>query len=112
MEHAKYQWSRFTDLSKIEQVVVRCDDFNEFVEAIKDALELLKQRQAESEPEPEIPPDQCIIHNAMMKKRQSKNGASWYDHRWQENGVWHVCNGKQTKTLHTTQERDAARIPS
>lgn len=99
IEHAKFQWSRFTDFSKIEQIVVRCDDYNEFVEAIGYALELLKKRQAESEPEPEILPDQCALHNATMKKRQSKDGASWYDHRWQENGVWHACNCKQTKAL-------------
>ena len=98
MEH-KYQWSRFVDLNKCEQVVVRCDDFNDFLEAMQLALELVRQRQEqEPEPEPEIPADQCSLHNATMKKRQGKNGGSWYDHRWQENGVWHVCNGKTVKT--------------
>ncbi len=99
MEH-KYQWSRFLDSGKNEQVVVRCDDFTEFLEAIQLAQELLAQRleAPENEPEPELPPDQCPIHNVTMKERRSKNGGHWYDHRWQENNVWHVCNGKTVKT--------------
>lgn len=35
----------------------------------------------------------CTIHGKPMKERTGKNGGSWYDHRWQVNGVWQQCNG-------------------
>lgn len=102
-EHPKYQWNCFIDPNRMEQFVVRCDDPQEFVEAIQFVVTTFLQRTSvqeyQSDQEPEIPPDQCTLHNVTMKKRQSKNGAiSWYDHRWQEDGIWHTCNGKVVKT--------------
>ncbi len=97
MEH-KYQWSLFIDPSKSEQFVIRCDDPTEFLAGIELVRELLRQRPA-TDAEPEVPIDQCQIHNALMKERQNKNGGHWYDHRWQENGVWHVCNGQKVKVI-------------
>jgi hypothetical protein len=35
----------------------------------------------------------CEIHGKPMKERTGKNGGTWYDHRWQENGEWQQCNG-------------------
>jgi hypothetical protein len=106
MEQPKYQWNFFVDSNKNEQFVIRCDDPTEFLEAIRFVQSLLVQRntvqETEPEPEPDIPPDQCQIHNRPMKKRQGKSGAQWYDHRWQdEAGVWHSCNGKTTQTQQT-----------
>jgi hypothetical protein len=94
MEH-KYQWSLFVDQCKTEQFVIRCDDPTEFLEGMQMVNALLTRREPaqDMDVEPLIPPDQCILHNVTMKKRQSKNGGEWYDHRWQENEVWHVCNG-------------------
>lgn len=98
MEH-KYQWSLFVDPNKNEQFVIRCDDPTEFLAAMQLVQGLLSQRPVqETEPEPEIPADQCPLHNVTMKERKSKNGGHWYDHRWQENNVWHICNGKVVKT--------------
>jgi hypothetical protein len=36
----------------------------------------------------------CTIHNKTMKKRFRKDGDYWYDHRWQEDGVWQQCTGR------------------
>ncbi len=97
MEH-KYQWSLFVDPCKNEQFVIRCDDSTEFLEAIELVQGLIRQQQLTQEPEPDVPPDQCQIHNVAMKKRQGKNGTQWYDHRWQDQDVWHTCNGITIRT--------------
>ena len=36
----------------------------------------------------------CILHNKVMKKRFKKDGGYWFDHRWQEGGVWQQCTGR------------------
>lgn len=37
----------------------------------------------------------CPIHEKPMKQRVAQNGGKYYDHRWQVNGEWQKCNGKQ-----------------
>src|SRR5205823_1288636 len=100
MEH-KFQWSVFVDPSRQEQYVVRCDDFGDFLDGIELVKSLLpdgKEPTPLTEQEPEIPVDQCAIHNKSMKQRTSKDGTrKWYDHRWKEGDVWYVCNGKYEK---------------
>ena len=108
MEH-KFQWSAFVDETRQEQVVVRCDDWAEFLEAIDLMKTLLPAASDGSiaspapDSEPEIPPDQCPIHNKQMKERTGKNGQRWFDHRWKEGEVWYVCNGKN---FHVQGERN------
>ena len=92
----KFQWSVFVDSSHNEQVVVRADDFAEFLEGIELVKGLLTILVPE-EQEPEIPSDVCTIHNKPMKRRESRNGGVYYDHRWKQNDVWHVCDGKHTR---------------
>jgi hypothetical protein len=107
VEH-KFQWSIFTDATKTQQYVVRCDEIDEFTEAMELVQELIAQRSEEGTPvtsgyrSPVVPSSEegregfCPIHNQPMKLRSGKNGNSWYDHRWQENDIWHHCNGKRT----------------
>ena len=36
----------------------------------------------------------CTLHNKIMRKRLRKDGGYWFDHRWQENGIWQQCSGR------------------
>jgi hypothetical protein len=109
VEH-KFQWSAFSDASKTEQYVVRCDEIQDLVDSIalvKAAIQ--EQREAEHAPdvtdesnhqptpEPEQEVHMCAIHNRPMKLRKTKDGSkTWFDHRWQDkDNAWHLCNGKK-----------------
>lgn len=54
--------------------------------------------RAQAEIVPESPADFCPIHRCLMKLRTGKNNQTWYDHRWQEHGVWYQCNGKSQRS--------------
>jgi hypothetical protein len=106
MSEHKFQWSVFVDPSRQEQYVVRCDDFADFLEGIELVKTLLPHGNGSNAPvfpeaEPEVPVDQCAIHNKPMKLRNGKTGNQWWDHRWKvetPNGdVWYVCNGQYEK---------------
>ena len=108
MEANKFQWMVFSP-DRLQQWVVRADTEEDFIEGIllvqnlvcDTLLEHVKEKNAVegtvSEQEPEVQADQCPIHNKPMKQRTSKNGGHYYDHRWQVDNVWHVCNGSSVR---------------
>ncbi len=109
MEH-KFQWSAFSDASKTEQYVVRCDEIQDLVDSIALVRAVIQEeREAEhppSQPEEKAPPatqeqpqEMCQIHHKPMKLRKTKDGSkTWFDHRWQEDNAWKLCNGKKVTT--------------
>ena len=51
----------------------------------------------ESKPQPQTSEDEapvCTLHHKTMRKRFRKDGDYWFDHRWQEDGVWQQCTGR------------------
>ena len=103
MAEKKFQWSVFTDNRRLEQYVVRTDDFPDFLEAIDLVRALLPETNPEhggngnGHVDDGPPPDFCTIHEKSMKKRTAKDGGHYFDHRWQEQGVWMICNGITVK---------------
>ena len=117
--NAKFMWSRMSR-DRLEQWVVRCDDPDEFLDYVTLVRKMLPETAIppdygdnsqhnitplpaplevpEVEQEPALPreddPAYCSLHQAYMKERISKAGNRYLDHRWQENGVWHKCNGR------------------
>jgi hypothetical protein len=49
-------------------------------------------REPQTETSEDVPV--CYIHQKGMRKRLRKDGGYWFDHRWQENGVWQQCTGR------------------
>jgi hypothetical protein len=118
VEQPTFQWSVFS-ADRSQQWVVRAETFEEFLQAVRQMKVLLPGEAAPEQsalpgvngaPEEqahvgEVPPptqpieqlDFCAIHQKPMVLRTGKNG-QWYDHRWQENGVWRQCNGKQARS--------------
>ncbi len=104
----KFQWSVFNQ-DRSQQWVVRCNSFEEFLEAVGQLQVLLSggdhasqadilsvdgvQNEAQNR-QVETVLDFCAIHSKQMTPRTAKNGDTWYDHRWQEGTVWWRCNGK------------------
>lgn len=108
MAEKKFQWSVFTNNTRMEQYVVRTDEFPDFLEAIDLVRALLPETNPEHDGngnghvEEASAADFCEMHQKPMKRREAKNGGHYYDHRWQEKdgtgeAVWMVCNGKQVK---------------
>jgi hypothetical protein len=54
----------------------------------------LQQLQNQTQPQTTDEAPVCTIHNKIMRKRFRKDGDYWYDHRWQEDGVWQQCSGR------------------
>lgn len=50
-----------------------------------------------SEEAPAADPTFCSKHNKPMKQRTAQNGGHYYDHRWNEAGVWYRCNGEEVR---------------
>ncbi len=100
----KFQWSVFNQ-DRSQQWVVRCQTFEEFLEAVGQLQVLLSGGGHASQADllntdgaqngqGETMSDFCAIHQQQMTLRTAKNGQQWYDHRWKEENVWHQCNGK------------------
>ena len=102
--YPKFQWSVFLN-GKEEQVVIRGDDWEQFVldvEAVKG--EFLKKEKLPFPDDIDIPEDTsldeavekniCPIHKIVMTERQGQYG-TFYSHWDKEKGY---CNGKGWKT--------------
>jgi len=108
-----YQWSKFTE-DRLEQFVVRSNDFYDFIAALDNIKGLIAgnisipDNQAipeplqlptnpPEEPETQIIPE-CPIHHVLMKERRNKSGQTWWDHRFKDDqDQWHICNGKKER---------------
>ena len=88
-DNPKYQWSVFT-ANRNEQYVVRCDDFAEFEQGIRNIRHKMQEEAPDKEFEPQEMPKICDIHNVPMMKKKGPYGEFW-SHRWAQS----FCNGKQ-----------------
>lgn len=87
-----------------DQIVVRSDDFMEFLEAIEKAKEMGKMSDEDSHISADEYTDEhlCPVHKVKMKERDGYKGApNYWDHRKKEmignEEVWVKCSGKGFK---------------
>jgi hypothetical protein len=114
-----FTW-RWTSRDGRQEYSVSCDQFDVFLDSlvlISSLLpdgELTLNHTKDSSAAPAVPlPDtlassngqshRCPIHGVEMKERKTRDGKTWWDHRWQdEAGTWCQCNGKQTRVNDTS----------
>lgn len=115
MNEPKYQLSRFLDANRNEQIVVRSDNLDEFIQMVGEMDELYPKGQANegkqatprntqadeaiAEAEGELESKTvCDLHGKEMKFRSSRDGTfTWYDHRKKEGETWYECKGSGWK---------------
>jgi len=102
--YSKFQYSVFLRNGREEQMVIRADDWDDFLEAKKKIDLVLKKRkkeevQAVSTPQtPQAPQEPaksrwCSVHEAVMTQSISKKtGKPYFSHR---NEAGQICFGKE-----------------
>lgn len=103
--YPKYQYSLFLKNSREEQVVIRADNWEDFLDAKKNVDKIVGKREAESQPTPppyvadapapvQAPAQQgfCNTHNVPMAQAISKKTGKPYWYHKNEQGQ--MCFGR------------------